>query len=138
MVVRRQPATHVAREHGSGRPVYVFEFGTCAYVGAAARASQAAGALLREVRGDLRVRERAVRDEGVQADYLDELFDVFGAAGVDGVFVYCFSEPAFTCSDVPARDLDLASYGIVAVTADGRWQPKQAFGVVARRYGGTG
>jgi hypothetical protein len=74
----------------------------------------------------------------VQAGYLDELFEVFTAAGVDGVFVYCFSEPAFARSDEPERDLDLASYGIVAVMADGRWQPKQAFETVARRYGGTG
>lgn len=92
----------VERHHIAGRRVYVFEFGTCSYAGAAENASQA-------------------------SDVLDE------TAGVDGTFVWGFSEPALTRSDVPGRDLDIASYGIVAPLSDGTWQPKHAFETIVGR-----
>lgn len=124
---------HVRR----GKPVVVFEFGCCAYAGAAENASQAFG-VLRWRGGEWHVPRRVVRDESVQARYLAELFDVFAEAGVAGVFVWGFSEPVLTRSDEPGRDLDLAGYGIVAVEpGDGpeRWTPKLAFHTVAERYG---
>lgn len=127
----------VERHRAAGRAVHVFEFGTCSYAGAAEKASQAAD-VLREAHGHIRVPVKLVRDEQVQADYLDELFDIFAEVGVDGTFVWGFSEPALTRSDEPGHDLDIASYGIVAPLADGGWQPKRAFGTVARRYGGEG
>lgn len=127
----------VSRHHAAGRPVYVFEFGTCAYRGAAARASQAA-MVLRERGGALAVPPGLLRDEGEQARYLDELLDVFVEAGVDGTFVYAYSEPGLPRSEVAERDLDLASYGIVAVDADGGRHPKEAFTTLAERYGGSG
>ncbi len=126
----------VERQHAAGRQVYVFEFGTCAYAGAAENASQAAR-VLREVAGELQVPASLVRDERVQADYLDELLGVFARAGVDATFVWGFSEPALPRSEDIVRDLDAASYGIVAPTG-GSWQPKQAFQTVARWYGGRG
>ncbi|GAB3206137.1 hypothetical protein SAMN02745673_00417 [Marinactinospora thermotolerans DSM 45154] len=125
----------VDRQHARGRPVYVFEFGTCAYRGAAQRASTAAGVL--GGRGEPTVPRRLVRDEREQADYLVELLDVFDRVGVDGTFVWGFSEPALTRSDEPGRDLDLASYGVVAAHADGTWTPKQAYHALAHRYGGS-
>lgn len=127
---------HVRR----GKPVYVFEFGCCAYVGADERASQAFS-VLREVAGELRVPATLVRDEDVQARYLDALFDVFADAGVHATFVWGFSEPELTRSaEDPTRDLDLASYGVVAVEPGSpdepeAWRPKRAFHTVARRYG---
>lgn len=124
----------VEQAHESGRPVYVFEFGSCTYRGSAARASTAAGVL--GGGAELRVPKRLVRDEQEQADYLAQLFDIFGRVGVDGTFVWGFSEPALTRSEAPGRDLDLASYGIVAVNPDGSWSPKQAFDLVARRHRG--
>ncbi|MFG1948305.1 hypothetical protein [Nonomuraea sp. NPDC048826] len=122
-----------------GKPVIVFEFGCCAYPGAAENSSQAYG-VLRWRGGEGRVPARLKRDESVQARYLEELFDIFAEAGVDGVFVWAFSEPVLTRSDQPGRDLDLAGYGLVAVEpGDGpeRWTPKQAFHTVAARYGAT-
>lgn len=124
----------VETHHREGRPVYVFEFGTCAYVGAAERASQAFD-VIREIDDEMQVPTTLVRDEQVQADYLDELFDIFAEAGVDGTFVWGFSEPSLTRSQDPAHDLDIASYGIVAPLADGTWEPKAAFFTVAKRYG---
>lgn len=123
------------RAHAQDKPCYVFEFGSCTYRGAAANASTAAGVL--SVRSELSVPKNLVRDEQEQADYLTELLDVFDRSGVDGAFVWGFSEPALTTSDEPGRDLDLASYGIVAAHADGTWTPKRAYHALARRYRGT-
>jgi hypothetical protein len=126
----------VQRHHAAGRPVVVFEFGACTYRGASARASQGAS-VLREREGRLAVPSSLVRDEDEQARYLDELLDVFNGADVDGAFVYGFSEPGLPESDEPGRDLDLASYGIVALQPDGRRRRKAAFELLAQRYGGT-
>lgn len=125
----------VARAHAQGKPLHVFEFGSCAYRGAADKASTAAGVL--RGRTDLSVPKKLVRDEQEQADYLTDLLDVFDSAGVDGTFVWGFSEPALTCSDEPGRDLDLASYGIVAARPDGTWTRKRAYHALAQRYRGT-
>ena len=116
------------------KPVYVFEFGTCTYRGASAKASTAAGVL--RGREELTVPRGLVRDEQEQADYLIDLLDVFDRVGVAGSFVWGFSEPALTTSDEPRRDLDLASYGIVAAHADGTWSPKRAYRALADRYRG--
>ncbi|MDZ5078895.1 hypothetical protein [Nesterenkonia sp. HG001] len=124
----------VDRHHREDRPVHIVEFGTCAYAGAADNSSQASD-VLREVDGGLEVPETLVRDEQGQADYLDEMFDIFDQVGVDGTFVWGFSEPRLTRSDEPRQDLDRASYGIVAPLPEGTWQPKAAFGAVARRHG---
>lgn len=123
----------VRKSHRMGKPLYVFEFGTCSYAGAAERAAQASDVLEDSDTG-MRVSPKLVRDETVQATYLDEFFDVFADAGVDGTFVWGFSEPALTHSPVPGEDLDIASYGIVAPLSDGTWRPKSAFHTVAARY----
>lgn len=127
----------VTTQQAAGRPVHVFEFGSCTYRGAAAKASLAAF-VLRERHGRLSVPTSLVRDEAEQAAYIDELIDIFAGAGVDGAFVWGFSEPALHRSDEPGFDLDLASYGVVAVHPDGSWTPKQAFATIAARYGGEG
>ncbi|MBO0610780.1 hypothetical protein [Myceligenerans salitolerans] len=118
--------------HAHGKPVYVFEFGTCTYRGAAEKASTAAGVL--GGRKVPTVPRRLVRDEQEQADYLVDLLDLFDRADVDGTFVWGFSEPALTTSDEPGRDLDLASYGVVTAHADGTWTPKRAYHALARRH----
>lgn len=123
------------RAHAQNKPCYVFEFGSCTYQGAAAKASTAAGVL--GGRTELSVPKNLVRDEQEQADYLTDLLDVFDRAAVDGTFVWGFSEPALTTSDEPGRDLDLASYGIVTAHSDGTWTPKLAYHTLAHRYRGT-
>ncbi|GAA1173006.1 hypothetical protein GCM10009584_12510 [Ornithinimicrobium humiphilum] len=123
------------RAHAQNKLCYIFEFGSCTYRGAAAKASTASGVL-----GGLAepsVPKNLVRDEQEQADYLTDLLDVFDRAGADGTFVWGFSEPALTTSDEPGRDLDLASYGIVTAHADGTWTPKRAYHALAHRYRGT-
>ena len=127
----------VKRQHRSGRPVYIFEFGTCAYEGAAEKSSSASD-VLRESGDGMEVPADLVRNEQVQADYIDELFTIFKKAAVDGTFVWGFSEPLLTTSAEPSQDLDRASYGIIAPSSDGTWKPKAAFQTVAEHYGAPG
>lgn len=124
----------VDKHHQEARPVYVFEFGTCAYQGAAENASQASN-VLKSTPDGMRVPLKLVRDEQLQAQYLSEMFELFTTVRVDGTFVWGFSEPRLTHSDEPGHDLDLASYGIVAPMHDGTWKPKAAFYTVAEHYG---
>lgn len=128
----------VRRHRAAGRPVYVFEFGSCAYRGASANASMASDVIKEDRHGRMTVPESVVRDERDQADYLAKLFADFAEADVAGTFVWGFSEPTLTRSTRPGADLDRASYGIVAVHPDGSWAPKLAFHTVAAQYGGTG
>ncbi|MFJ2620631.1 hypothetical protein [Glutamicibacter sp. NPDC087344] len=120
------------RAHARGQRYVVFEFGSCAYSGAAAKSSKASGVL--RGRADLTVPTSLRRDEQEQADYLSELLDILDRCAVDGSFVWGFSEPALVTSSIPGRDLDLASYGIVAAHADGTWTPKLAFHALAQRH----
>jgi hypothetical protein len=135
---RRYEATlRAAARHG--KPVLVTEFGCCSYPGADDRGAEGDGVVRWSVPPI--VKGHHPRDESVQARELVELIDVFAAAGVSGAFVFEFSEPEYPRDDDPRLDLDVASFGIVAVrridVAGGRRyrdEPKAAFTEVARRY----
>ncbi|GAB3213265.1 hypothetical protein ACQEU5_24520 [Marinactinospora thermotolerans] len=133
---------HIAQRTGHGRPVLVTEFGCCAYRGADLRGAAGFDVLDDRgcppvIRGDL------VRDEEAQAQYLIDCLHTFERAGVDGAFVFVFSEPMLRhLPDDPRHDADLAGFGIVAVTSDARdpdqaetWRPKAAYHALARHYG---
>jgi hypothetical protein len=57
--------------------------------------------------------------------------------------MFTFANYAKPHRSAPRADLDLASFGVVAVTEDGRgrrypemgWEPKEAFRALADRYG---
>nr|MDT0661752.1 hypothetical protein [Micromonospora sp. DSM 115978] len=134
--------------HRYRKPIIIVEFGCCPYRGAERLgggadhiaepapmpAGQEAGAPA------LRLRRKAQRDEQVQATYLTELITIFEAERVYGAYVFEFIEPLYEYSPDPAKDLDMASFGIVRAwpSAPGeapRWEPKAAFGEIARRYG---
>jgi hypothetical protein len=123
-----------------GKPVAVAEFGCCTYRGAADRGG--AGWLVVDERqgavsGDL------VRDETEPERYFEELLALFDRQGVDAAFWFTFAgyELPHRPAD-PRHDLDLASYGLVAVLEQGRgsrypdlaWEPKRLFDTLAARY----
>lgn len=120
----------------TGKPLVVTEFGCGAHVGADRRGPGSFLIVDWFARPPL-VRGGHVRDEGVQAAYLAELIDLYVDAGVHGCFVFTFVMPDFPHDPVPRRDLDMAGFGVVKALPDGppRWEPKQAYGEVARRYG---
>jgi hypothetical protein len=134
----RQHFTH-------GKPVAVTEFGCCTYAGAADRGGTG-WAIVDQAADEPRLDGDYVRDETEQVRYLEELLAVFTAEGVDAAFWFTFAIYGFPHRGEPREDLDLASYGVVKMMADpaaGRadaghdglgWEPKLAFGALARAY----
>lgn len=129
-----------------GKPVAITGFGTATWRGAGDVAPRSMEILeYDEVGRPVRVKGEHVRDEEGQATYLRELLEIFDAEGVDAAFVYLFALNDFPHRpDDPARDLDLASLGIVKVYEDRTgtypdlpWDPKAAFAAVAAHYGGS-
>jgi hypothetical protein len=123
-----------------GKPVAVAEFGCCTYRGAGERGGMGWMVIDEEtatVPADL------VRDETEPERYFAELLEVFDHAGVDAAFWFSFAgyELPHRGGD-PRHDLDVASYGLVAVLDEGNgsrypdlgWEPKRAFDAVAATY----
>lgn len=79
------------------------------------------------------------RSERAQAELVGELLDILREEGVDGVYVFDFLAAGFPHDSDPARDLDMASYGIVKVLPGGSaesivWEKKESFATVANRF----
>jgi hypothetical protein len=129
----------IRRRFRHGKPVAITEFGCCAYRGAADRGGMGWAIIDREA-DPPQLDGVYVRSEGEQVRYLTELLAVFDAAGVDSAFWFTFAGFGLPRRDDPRRDLDLASYGLVAVLDDDgtRWQPKESFHALAAAYGRAG
>lgn len=137
----RYPAMlRLARRHR--KPILITEFGCCAYPSADLRGAEGDGIIDWTHPDGPNVTGEHRRDETVQARYIAELLDLFTDADIDGAFVFEYSEPFYPRSSDPLRDLDIASFGLVAVdttTDDGFVTytdvPKEAFHELSRRYG---
>jgi len=127
-----------------GKPFAVTEFGCAPYRGAAERAARS-GEIVEydEHARPLRLSAAVVRDEAEQARYVRELLEIYAQEDVDAAFVYTFARWDLPTSSEPARDFDLASFGIVKILEEGRsgttypglaWEPKAAFHALAE-YG---
>ena len=108
---------HLREFFSHGKPVAVTEYGTCAYSGA----------------GDLggmawQPPPDATPDEDEQVRYLNELLDIFEEEGVDTALWFSFAN-----YDKPG-DSDIASYGVVRLLDETRWEPKKVFHAMAARY----
>lgn len=138
-------ARDVRRLHRHRKPVIITEFGCCSYRGAADRGGE--GFMVAEpgepAPPDWPARAELVRDEQVQADYLDEVLDVLEAERVHGGFVWNFIEPESTYSPDGRYDYDMSGYAIVTChgadaerpyETTGHWEPKAAFDTLARRW----
>ncbi|HET9547108.1 MAG TPA: hypothetical protein VFO97_04700 [Desertimonas sp.] len=136
-------ADDVRALHSHGKPVVITEFGCCTFRGA----EDLGGTGFLVVDWSVsppELREGTVRDEQVQADYLDELLTIFESEGVHGAFVYDFIQPGSPhIPEAPQYDYDTASFSVVKCFADdhpqayattGYFEPKLAFDTVARRY----
>ncbi len=123
--------------HRHGKPVVITEFGCCSYVGADQRGGD--GFTIVDWSGPVPVvTGNPVRDEHVQANYLDELIGIFENAAVHGAFIWNFIEPDSPYSPDPRHDLDMAGFAIVRCDTDygmtGRWTPKAGFHAVAQHF----
>jgi hypothetical protein len=126
-----------------GKPVAVTEFGCCTYRDAADRGG--IGWMIADVKSDPPVIPGTYeRDEEEQVRYLHDMLAVYETEDIDSAFWFTFAgfeQPRHPTD--PHRDLDLASYGVVAVLEHERgttypdmaWEPKQVFGALAASYG---
>ncbi|WNI34522.1 hypothetical protein [Streptomyces sp. ITFR-6] len=109
--------THLREFRRHGKPVAVTEYGTCAYLGA----GELGGMAWDPPPG-------SVSDEDEQVRYLTELLTVFEEEGVDTALWFSFAG-----FDKPGAR-DIASYGVVRMLDETRWEPKKIFHAMADRY----
>ena len=100
-----------------GKPVAVTEYGTCAYRGA----GDLGGMAWQPPPG-------AVPDEEEQVRYFTELLDIFEDEGVDTALWFSFADYG------KPGDRDIASYGVVRMLDETRWEPKKVFHAMSARY----
>lgn len=126
-----------------GKPLWITEFGCCCFEGADELGSGGYD-IIDWSTGSPEFKESYTRDEAVQANYISDLLGLYEANGVDGAFAHTFIDPELPHDPDPQRDLDLASFSVVKTYADGSdhpydetgyWEPKEAFTVIASRYG---
>jgi hypothetical protein len=140
MALNQESYVDILRQHvGSGKPVVITEFGCCAYGGADQRGPSGYD-IIDWSGGRPRIVNGIVRNENVQARYVDELLEIFEREKVLGAFVYTFSNTDLVHDTRTAHDLDLASFGIAkavspVVAGSYEWVEKKAFHVVAKRFG---
>jgi hypothetical protein len=111
-------------EHG--KPAAIGEFGCCTYRGASDRGAHG-WMILAGAGADRRVNGSFQRDEYEQARHLRELFELYGEEGIDTAFWYTFASYDKPRREDPQRDLDLASYGVIAVPEAGGAIPRRAW-----------
>jgi hypothetical protein len=125
------------------KPVIITEFGCCSYKGADAKGGSGFEVVDWANPAGPVVPEGVVRDEQVQARYIDELLEVYEAERVHGAFVYDFIEPGNTTSPDPRHDLDMTGFALVTCypagsgkdyAREGYFEPKAGFHTLARRY----
>jgi hypothetical protein len=125
-----------------GKPVAVTEFGCSTYRGAADRGGM--GWMIVDEDSDPPVIPGTYqRDEEEQVRHLHDVLAIYEAEDIDSAFWFSFAgfeQPRHPTD--PHRDLDLASYGVVAVLdhergttyPDMAWEPKRVFGALAAAY----
>lgn len=109
--------TDVRESLSHGKPVAITEYGTCAYRGAGDL-----GGMAWQPPGG------AIPDEDEQVRYLNELLDIFEEEGVDTALWFSFAN-----YDKPG-DRDIASYGVVRMLDETRWEPKKVFHAMSTRH----
>ncbi|MEO8852238.1 MAG: hypothetical protein ABI359_00570 [Ginsengibacter sp.] len=124
-----------------GKPVAVLEFGCCSYKGAAEKG--AGGFMILGVKDGMPyIKGNYVRDETVQADYLEELLNLLKPEKICGAFVFTFVMPSSKFNSDPHYDIDMASFGIVKPVdlPNGNsyqglpWVPKESFYLLEKYF----
>jgi hypothetical protein len=125
----------IRRRFRHGKPVVITEFGCCTYQGAADRGGMG-WSIFDQQAVPARLDADYVRDEGEQVRYFRDLLAIFEAEGVDSAFWFTFAGFGLAHRDGPRADLDLASYGTVAMLDENgtTWRPKEVFHALAAAY----
>lgn len=120
-----------------GKPLYVMEFGCCAYKGAAPRGGEAFAIFQGKDSDGNAIYEGGVvpeRSEAEQADYVADVLKLLDRGGVDGACVFLFSYPIYPYSS-DGIDMDMISYALVKSYPEDSphwnkipaWTPKEVF-----------
>lgn len=129
-------ADELAARSKWGKPVVATEFGCCAYRGAADRGGSGWMIVDRSVDPPA-INGTYERDEEEQVEYLFELVEEFDRIELAAAFWFSFAGFGLPYRpDDPQHDLDISSYGLVAIGDDGQWRPKQVFGKLAELNAG--
>ncbi len=122
-----------------GKPVWVSEFGSATWQGAAAEGGMGWN-IVDSSTDPPSIREGIIRDEDEQAQAILDTLSMIDVSNAERAYLYEFIAPGSTRSNDPRYDWDLLSYSIVAVWGSdsdqpydttGHWEPKVAFGELA-------
>jgi hypothetical protein len=117
----------------TGKPLIITEFGCCAYEGADQKGPDGYGVLDFSKNPPL-FKEKCIRNEKVQADYIIDLLQTYDKEHVTGAFVFDFCMEKYTHNATPENDYDLAAFGITKSFGKGTWTPKESFYEIGKYY----
>jgi len=110
----------------SGMPVAITEFGCCTFEGADKMGPTGYFVIDYSTTPPV-FKQKCVRNENVQAEYILDLLNAYNAAGVISAFVFDFYSEGFLHDSNPDLDFDKASFSITKHTYQSNWEPKLAF-----------
>ncbi|MCK4352296.1 hypothetical protein KAW65_02695 [candidate division WOR-3 bacterium] len=115
----------------SGKPIAITEFGSESYAGVFDKGPGRCDPVDWK---NFEIKDGFKRSEKEQADYMKYDLELFEKEGILATFVYTFTEPLYTYSKNPKKDLDIGSCNVVRVYADGHIEPKKSFQVISNFY----
>ena len=72
-------------------------------------------------------KEKCIRNEKVQSNYILELLQIYERENVEGSFIFDFYSQDLTYSNNPDNDYDMASFSITRSMCNNNWEPKKSF-----------
>jgi len=115
------------------KPVVITEFGCCCYDGADQKGPT--GYLVLDTSKWPPVfKEKCIRNEKVQSNYIVDLLYLYDRLNIDGAFIFEFYSQKHTYNDNPEYDFDMASFGITRSIGENKWEPKDSFYKIADYY----
>lgn len=117
----------------------VTEFGCCSYKGAEKKGAWGYS-LVDWKQQKPKLKKVCIRDEGVQAQYLMDLLNIYQKENVYAAFVYTFVARKAIYNYNPLYDLDMVNFGLIKVLpsedhdAGYLWEKKEGFHKIAGLY----
>ena len=116
-----------------GKQVIISEFGCCSYEGAYNKGPTGHSVLDLSKKPPV-FKEKCIRSEKVQADYILDLLKRFDNQNITGSFVFDFFSPKLIHSSDPEKDFDMAGYSVTRSIGNGLWEPKESFHRIGDYY----
>lgn len=89
----------------------ITEFGCCSYIGADKK-GPTGYMVLDTLKIPPEFREKCVRSEKVQADYIIDSLQTYDKENIAGAFIFDFYTQKYTYSNISENDFDMASFSI--------------------------